>query len=300
VLSVFLPASTLALAGAPVLSSPASAAGPVEEASQAKTPLSVILERACAYVLRYEESFRDLVAEESYRQWEFGPPAQARDLRSDIVFVRLPGSFPWASFRDVFEVDGQMVRDREQRVERLLATPSGTSFAQARAILDESSRYNLHQDRAYRNVNAPALGLLFLLPENQQRLSFKLKRKGGLTIAGFETVLVAFRERSRPTLVLDQQKRNVQARGKFWIDPVRGSVLRTEIDFGGRYVLATDYRRESGLDIFVPDTMTERYSPGGVAGRASYSNYRRFQVTSEWEVVGTKTPQPQSEGAPRP
>jgi hypothetical protein len=273
--------------------------------------LAVILERAGAYALRYGESFRNLVAEEAYRQWETGPPTyararEARDLRSDIVFVRLPelaGSFPWASFRDVFEVDRRTVRDREGRLERLLATPRGSSLARVRAILDESSRYNLHQDQAYRNVNEPTLGLLFLLPTNQKRLVFKLERKGGRTIAGFGTVEVTFEEREGPTLVRDPRDDDVPARGRFWIDPERGSVLRTEIDFEGGAVVATEYRREPSLDIFVPDTMTEQYElgvvrdpttlksgPRGVAGRASYSNYRRFQVTSEWEVVGTKKP----------
>jgi len=170
-----------------------------------------------------------------------------------------------------------------------------------RAILDESSRYNLHQDQVYRNVNEPTLGLLFLLPTNQKRLFFKLARKGGRTISGFGTVEVSFEEREGPTLVRDPEDHDVRARGRLWIDPERGSVLGTEISFEGGAVVATEFRREPSLDIFVPDTMTERYElgivrdpttlksgPRGVAGRASYSNYRRFQVTSEWEVADPK------------
>ena len=194
------------------------------------TPLATILERAGRYVREYEETFRNLVAEESYRQWgpnpNVGEGQVVRTLRSDLVFVRLPGPLPWGTFRDVYEVDGQKVRDRERRLEKLFFAPKASDFEQAEAILNESSRYNL--GRAYRNVNVPALGLLFLRPENQKRLAFK--RKGTRTIAGFTTAEVAFEEKASPTLVHDRWKNDVPASGRFWIDETRGSVLRTEID----------------------------------------------------------------------
>ena len=58
---------------------------------------------------RYAETFRDVVAEESYRQWWNDPRSGAlvaRTLRSDMVFAVVPGPLPWTMFRDVFEVDG--------------------------------------------------------------------------------------------------------------------------------------------------------------------------------------------------
>jgi hypothetical protein len=275
-----------------------------------KTPsLSAILERAGEYVTRHEEAFRNLVAEESYRQGEvpFGgqfATRNVRNLRSEIVFVRMSGPLPWRTFRDILDVDGKEVRDHGGRLERLFASPSATSFEQARAIVKESSRYNLHQADAPRTVNAPTLGLLFLLPDNQKRLSFK--RKGGRTIAGFATVEVAGEERTSPTLVADRWNHDVPESGRFWIDPTRGAVLLTEIryDLGKAErsadseltengVVATEYRREPGLDIFVPDTMTERYRLRGVGiieGVARYSHYRRFQVTSTWEIVDPTKP----------
>ncbi len=122
----------------------------------------------------------------------------ARTLRSDLVFIRLRGPLPWGTFRDVYEVDGQAVRDRERRLEKLLSAPRASEVERAKAILDEGSRYNLGP---YRNVNAPTLGLLFLRSENQARLAFK--RKGTRTIAGFAAVEVAFEEKARPTIVRD-------------------------------------------------------------------------------------------------
>jgi VWFA-related protein len=279
----------------PAVTSAATGPGAIEDRKGVTTPLTTILERAGRYVRAYEETFRNLVAEESYRQW--GPDPRggagqvARTLRSDLVFVRLPGLLSWGTFRDVYEVDGQKVRDREGRLEKLFFAPKASEFEQAEAILNESSRYNL--GRAYRNINVPALGLLFLRPENQPRLAFK--RKGTRTIAGFPTVEVAFEEKASPTLVHDRWGNDVPASGRFWIDETRGAVLRTEItydletdktirspDVWERGFVSTEYRREPSLGCFVPDTMTELYNFQGI-GRidavARYSSYRRFEVS---------------------
>jgi VWFA-related protein len=296
------PRPALAAAGparsaAPATAAGAAPAGPgaIEDRKGAATPLTTILERAGRYVLHYEETFRNLVAEEQYRQWgpnlKTGAGLVARTLRSDLVFVRLPGPLPWGTFRDVFEVDGQKVRDRQRRLEKLFFAPKASDYEQAQAILNESSRYNL--GRPYRNVNVPNLGLLFLQPENQRRLAFK--RKGTRTIAGFPTVEVEFEEKTTPTLVRDRWANDVPASGRFWIDETRGTVLRAEItydletdktvrspDVWERGVVSTEYRREPWLGCFVPDTMTELYNFSGI-GRidavARYSNYRRFEVS---------------------
>ena len=178
----------------------------IEDRENVAIPLTTILERASRYVREYEGTFRDLVADESYRQWgpdpKGGPAPVARTLRSDLVFIRLRGPLPWGTFRDVYEVDGQAVRDRDRRLERLLSATGAPEVGRARAILDEGSRYNLGP---YRNVNAPTLGLLFLRSENQARLAFK--RKGTRTIAGFPAVEVAFEEKARPTIIHDPHGR---------------------------------------------------------------------------------------------
>jgi VWFA-related protein len=279
----------------PALAAAGPPPGAIEDRKGVTTPLATVLERAGRYVLHYEETFRNLVAEELYRQW--GPDPRggggqvARTLRSDLVFVRLPGPLPWGTFRDVYEVDGQKVRDRERRLEKLFFAPKASEFERAQAILDDSSRYNL--GRAYRNINVPALGLLFLRPENQRRLAFK--RKGTRTIAGFPTVEVAFEEKASPTLVHDRWNNDVPASGRFWIDETRGTVLRTEIvydlspDNRERGFVATEYRREPSLECFVPDTMTELF--GWIDSVARYTNYRRFEVS-----IGTAAALPMTFG----
>ena len=271
------------------------AAGTIEDKKGVTTPLATILERAGRYVKEYEETFRNLVAEEIYRQWgpnpNVGEGQVARTLRSELVFVRLPGPLPWGTFRDVFEVDGQKVRDRERRLEKLFFAPKASDVERAEAILNESSRYNL--GRAYRNVNVPALGLLFLRPENQKRLAFK--RRGTRTIDGFHAAEVAFEEKASPTLVHDRWMNDVPASGRFWIDETRGTVLRTEIEYDletekrkytpdswERGIVSTEFRREAALGSFVPDSMSELYNFRGL-GRidsvARYSKYRRFEVS---------------------
>jgi len=267
----------------------------LEDRKDATTPLAVILERAGRYVTEYEHIFRNLVAQEFYRQWgpnpKGGEGTVSRTLRSDLVFVRLPGALSWSTFRDVYEVDGQPVRDRQQRLEKLFFKPSASAWRQAEAILVEGSRYNL--SGAYRTVNAPTLGLLFLRPENQSRLSFK--RKGSRRIAGFEAAEVAFEERARPTLVRGHGREDVPASGRFWIDATRGTVLRTEVEYDletqkgqrdpsdwERGTVATEYRQEQALGAFVPDTMTELYDlrrVGRLEGQARYTGYRRFEVS---------------------
>ena len=143
--------------------------------------LAAMLDRAGRYVVEYERTFRDLVAEEASTQWAGEPrgttdsPAlRRRTLRSDMVFTTLPGALPWGCFRDVFEVDGRKVHDREARLERLFVNGSSASAIEhATAILDESSRYNIGAAR--RTANIPTYPLLFLHPENQARFRFEIK-----------------------------------------------------------------------------------------------------------------------------
>jgi hypothetical protein len=92
---------------------------------------------------------------------------------------------------------------------------------------------------------------------------------------------------------------DVHSQGRFWIDGTRGTVLRTEIEYDlaansaedpeNRKTgsVATEYRQEPGLDVLVPDSMKELYrlGPARVEGTARYSKYRRFEVTTDWNVA---------------
>jgi len=262
------------------------------EPADART--EAILQTAGRYVLEYERVFRDLVAEESYIQSvDAAFRRRQQVMRSDLVFVSTLGAVPWTCFRDVYEVNGQKVRDREARLERLFrGGKTGAALAQAAAILAESSRHNIGP--AVRNINVPTLGLLFLHPQNQGR--FRFERKGRRSISEIDAVEIEFAETRRPALVTDGISEDLPAKGRFWIDPFRGTVLRSDVTF--RFMpnratarVAVDYRPERGLPIWVPAEMKEWYDDlptasipyfgGSTEGTARYSNYRRFTVTTE-------------------
>jgi VWFA-related protein len=264
-----------------------------------------ILERAGRYVLDYEQAFRDIAAEETYTQWtgprlktaSTGPallctPAGCqRTTRADVVWVHLGGEVPWGTFRDVFEVDGQRVHEPEGRLESLFAASSPASgMRRVQAILNESARYNIGP--AVRNINFPTLALLFLHPRNQHR--FAWKRGGTRRFGGREGVEVDFEEIVRPTLVDEDGRADLPAKGRFWVDPARGTVLRSETTFRfeagrARASVATLYRPEPKLTMWVPAEMREEYedlsgppvfgSPSRATAR--YSNFRKFTATVE-------------------
>jgi VWFA-related protein len=239
-------------------------AGTTPEAAHVPEELRPILERAGRYVLQYERAFSHVFAEESYRQDYTDPTGQryVRTSRADVVFVSLPGPVPWTVFRDVIEVDGNAVGDRAARMKRLFVESPGTAVEKARRILDESGRYNLGPLR--RTVNFPTLALAFLLPDVQGRFAFE--GRGRQSVGGMDRVEVAFVEHATPTIVHDDSGHDVPSRGRLWIDPDTGQVVRSvlEHDANGHSWLAwariaVEYRREPRLDILVPDSMTETY-----------------------------------------
>jgi VWFA-related protein len=155
----------------PPPSAPPTALAPVAPVPPELIP---VLERAGQYVVGYARAFSNILADEEYRQQghqdnEAGPLI-VRKMRSGVVFITLPGPIPWATFRDVFEVDGNKVRDRQERLARLFQDSPASAREKAKAILEEGARFNLGPIR--RTVNIPALALLFLHPENQRRFTF--------------------------------------------------------------------------------------------------------------------------------
>ncbi len=266
----------------------ASAAGPVRK-PEAPPDVLALLEKAGRYVVDFQESFRWIVAEETCRQWA---GRRVRTLRSDLVFVTLPGEMPFTTFRDVYEVDGQEVRNHEGRLVALLARPEQTSMERALALGRESARYNLGP--VYRTVNVPTLALAFLHPRNQWR--FRWEKKGRRSFFGHEGIELQAEEGERPTLVRALDDADVPAKARFWVEPGTGRVLRTETEFHSRESplrpdtigwVDTQYRPEPKLGLWVPDEMDERHEnvtggdadfDGVIRATAHYVNHRRFEV----------------------
>jgi hypothetical protein len=282
----------------------------IVSAARAQVGLDELLTRAGAYVESFQRSFGSVVAEERYEQAIRRVPGSNTTsvqrggggpietvLVSDFLLVQVPGE-GWLPFRDVFERDGKQVRDRQERLAALFLNGSSrTAFDQARAIMDEGARYNI--GNVSRNINVPTLALPFLLAENRKRFSFKLDSRPGRRSATREGgdednpgAVIEFRETSRPTFISTTGARDLPVNGRFWVDERDGTVLQTElhaVDTSVEAHIVVTYEPDPGTGIRVPVRMEERYrrsrDPLEVRGVATYSRFRRFQVSTSEELA---------------
>jgi hypothetical protein len=255
--------------------------------------LAEVLARSGAYVLTFEKAFSNVVCEELYEQrmMPTGPGqrrfALDRTLRSDFTVVQVPGGTEWLPFRDVFEVDGRAVRDRDDRLSRLFLAPSAETLQRARAIVGESNRYNI--GGLNRTINVPVLAFEVLRPEAQPRFQFTAaKRERGDPPA---VEVVAFRETARPSFVKGPNGGDMPSTGRLWIDRATGTVRKTELVIDTMVVRAeitATFGDHPGFDVAVPLEMDEEYTDRGkpvVTGRAVYSKFRTFGVDVRTEVA---------------
>jgi hypothetical protein len=272
---------------------------------QAQEPtLDAVLADAADYVSRYQQQLRGLVAEETYRQnvmstaagRSIGPGARARqsregrELKSDLLLVKLGDENFWMQFRDVFEVDRKPVRDRDERLYKLFVDAKADARAQAESIQQESARYNLGP--IMRTINVPILALLFLERSVQPVITFEegkagnLKRFEGLANAA-DIRMIEYRETGKGTMVKGANNKAIPSHGRVWLDGSSGRVLRTELvseDTDLRAEITVSYRIEPGLELLVPGEMREIYTirrnDTRIDGRATYGKFRQFTVST--------------------
>ena len=254
-------------------------------------PLETLLARARTYVSEYQTQFAAIIGEERYQQ-DFAQERSidrevgtvrvtktSRSMRSEVSFAWFPDVPGWFGFRDVIDVDGKPVKDRDRRLARLFfEKPSGKILKQA---LQESARYNIGTIR--RNFNVPMVTLQFLDQDLAARFRFE---DGGADRVGERPAqLVRFQEIARPSIILVDES-DAFANGRHWIDPESGRILKTELvvgDSNGEIRISTWYRPDERLGIWVPAKMTERYDYPKrlydfIQCEASYTNFRRFET----------------------
>jgi len=264
-------------------------------ALRAQSAVSALIDRASAYVDEFQRRFGSMVTEERYEQSVQEPtslgPRSARPqlervvLVSDFLLVQVPGE-GWTPFRDVFERNGQKVRDREERLAKLfLSGSSRSAFDQARQIMREGSRYNI--GTVERTINIPTLPLAFLTPAHRGRFTFEIEKRDEA-----DGTVVEFREVRTPTYIATTGGRDLPVSGRFWLDETSGAIRRSELDAVDTSVEAhikVTYRLDDGLQLWVPVRMEERYrnrvSPAEVRGVATYSRFRKFQVNTSEEIA---------------
>lgn len=193
-----------------------------------------VLSRVVAYLSDYEQKLSAAVAVETYEQRHQyhimkGAPTTTRKrvLKSDFVFLRLPGGADWLGFRDTFLVDGKPVRDRGSRVLELLSAGGSDTLAEAVRVVTENARYNLGD--ISRTINAPTQTLDLL--RDQSRFTFL--RTGEDTLEGRRFWRIEFRETRRPSIIRTREGADQLSTGAAWVDPVTGAIAKTVLNIGG-------------------------------------------------------------------
>jgi hypothetical protein len=275
-----------------------------------------VLTRCGEYVKGYGGQVSSLVAREHYRQ-EWSPEADLRimkvTLTSEFALVRAGGAVEeWAGFRDVVEVNGKPVHDRNDRLQRLFVEGPPNVLEEARRIADEGARFNLGP--VTRNFNVPTTAMFFLHPANQGR--FRWQKTGEASAPdGTKLWELTFQEQSKPTVIRSSKGKNVPAKGRVWVNPLDGCVVQTEMLISGFVrdveesdaVINVKYAIDPALEIWLPARMNEEYKllrhsqslmstrgsrPTGldvelgagatmtrITGVAEYEGYRQFQTT---------------------
>lgn len=256
-------------------------------------PLSLtdVVHRLGEYVDAYGDRASIVVCTETYDQRADSStrPAQTRTLVSDVALVYADAIHGWLGFRDVIDVDGRRIADRDDRLARVLMGAEGR-FDEARRLSDESARFNVGPIE--RNFNVPTTALFFFLSQNLDRFKFAAR-----TVADDSTWGIAFRETGKPTLIRTPDFESVPTSGTIWVRPADGVVVRTvlEVDVMMRHLkppkrgkgqIDVRYRLVDPVGMWLPASMEESFEAtqkdawDKVTGHAEYTNYRTFQTSA--------------------
>jgi len=185
------------------------------------------------------------------------PRSERRRMAAEYVLARAPGGSGLAVFRDVFEVDGKLVRRRDGRLAHLLSGESETRFDEAGRITAEGLTYDI--GFAARNLALTLVPLQVLGPA--VRPGFDFRKAGEERVGGVETWRVAYEEWRHPTFIR-QNGADVPVEGAFWIGPRDGRVAqsRIQMQFGPVSVdVLVLYQLDRLPGLSVPTEITERY-----------------------------------------
>ena len=273
-------------------------------AAQEPPTLATVLDLAGAYVAEFHRQLSSLVGEETYVQdWKSVWKSHGRDgttslghrvTKGDLLLVQPPGADAWVGYRDVYEVDGTPVRDRDDALVNAFRDGSLSTDARIRQLLDGSARYNI--GAIQRNVNWPVFPLLFLERPNQFRFRWKLatdRRPGapsaesassGAFRVSTEVWVIEYDEKVSGTMIKTDNHRDLPSHGRFWIEPASGRVLMSELVVKNRVLMATldvSYQSEPLLGMLVPVEMHELYegrrNNSRIEAVATYGHFRPLQ-----------------------
>jgi hypothetical protein len=247
-------------------------------------PLATVLEQASEYVTSFQADFARVVGLERYRQEVHAPAGgELADLESEVFFVGLDDRHTSLTVRNVLSGNGRSVAGAGGSVIQLLAERG--NHARLRELADASAQYNI--GRLRRNFNDPTFALMFLEPASQKR--FRFTADGDSEVDGVPVRRVKFEERERPTIIRDgRSHRDAPSSGTLLIAD-DGRVMRSELHLkvprDTTSAISVTFRYEPRLEMMVPTLMEEEYRTSTsarqrelITGRATYSNYRRFET----------------------
>lgn len=238
--------------------------------------------RAATYVADYQVKFAFLVGKERYSQTVMrAGRMQRRAMSGDLFLVFMPTDREWIAVHDIAEVDGQPVPDRDN-LQTLLHLGEVTRVAQQ--VANRNATFNIGS--VGRNFNEPTLALLVL--EAKRIGQFRFDRRDLTEQDGVQIATLAFTEHDRPTLVHGPTGEPIFSKGEIVIETETGRVRHTVMNFKANPFdasLVTDYVPDDRLGLWVPGSFSERYDLIERQGaetttcQATYSDYRRFEVT---------------------
>ena len=268
--------------------------------NQPGSGFTTILSSAMRYTMNYEQRFMLLAADEHYVQelqrppnpgsnlsrsnpgggMQAGGPVNQQIIKSDFLLVQLGGDGEgWMPFRDAYEVKGRKLRDRNDRLLKLFTSNDKERFEKAARYSDDTNKHNL--GNVARTINIPTLAMMFLHPRVNER--FEFTDGGEENVDGRIVRKAIYREVARPTLIKTSRGRDLALTGLLWIDPLTGTVIKSELNAADPIVrcqVVVNFRRDEGLDLWVPEKMEEYYKAysglDDILATATYTNVRRI------------------------
>ena len=260
-----------------------AATGAMQQAPPARAPVdaATVAAAASAWTTRFERSLSGLLFRERYVQkFMSGGSSRQSQLEANVFLLKASPTAPFVLYRDVYQVNGRAVKGHTKRLEEILTTSAPSWMSDARRLTEASARYNAGVGQ--RTVNVPTMPLEYLAPARVAGLALGDSGDAPVTIGGLEVVVLTFTETARPTLVRGPNRRDIPARGRYWIHPASGAVVRAFVEFVGRGHVEVEYGLHETLGVWVPKTMTDVIA--GVTGVADYDEFQRV-VVSTGEII---------------
>jgi len=250
---------------------PVVPANPARDLAATPPELQPLVERMEQYVKAYEQAFPALLCEERSEmrllRWDVGRRrgkwtlAAQRRIAGESLFVKRGWGPGWDVARDVFEVDGQVVRAPDGRLRAMYLKAPDRILEQALTITTAAAGYDI--GFVDRTTNVAIAPLTFLTAD--LRGHFVFVRQAVQVVAGIGASQIAFTEREEPAFVVSGRGWYVPVSGTLSVDPRSGAILKTVVRWqadGNTVEIAVTYAKAADGSVWVPADMVETYTAG--------------------------------------